>query len=109
MKFFDKSFQSINDDYLKSVRYILRKNIIFGDALTLTFSDKKKNPIIFSEWSFVDSANIKRRDFSFKHLIETRPFEGHNLFSDLGEKAFLPEPIKDWPLTKYYKIYEFKK
>jgi hypothetical protein len=108
LKYFDKSFQSINDDYLKSIRYILKKNIIFGDALTLTFSDKKKNPIIFSEWSFVDSTNIKRRDFSFKHLIETRPFEGHNLFSDLGEKAFIPEPKKEHPICHYLKLHETK-
>ena len=53
--------------------------------------------------------SLKRRDFAYKDFISYAPIDGPNLFSDLGEKAFLPEPIKDWPLTKYYKIYEFKR
>jgi hypothetical protein len=32
--------------------------------------------------------------------------EGLNLFSDLGDEAFIPEPIKDYPLVNYLKIHE---
>lgn len=106
--FYNKFFKSFKDDYLKTIQYILKKNIVFGDALSLTFGNKKKQPIIFCEWSFVDSSNVKRRDFTFKHLIETRPFEGFNLFSDLGEEAFIPEPNKEYSSCHYLKLHETK-
>ena len=31
--------------------------------------------------------------------------EGPNLFSDLGEEAFIPTPIKEYPPIHYLKIY----
>lgn len=103
-----KNYKTPKEDYLNSIKFILKKNIVFGDALSLTFKNNTKEPIIFSEWSFINSTNIKRRDFTFKHLIETRPFEGHNLFSDLGEKAFIPEPYKEYDSCHYLKIHETK-
>ena len=103
-----KNYKTPKEDYLNSIKFILKKNIVFGDALSLTFKNNNKEPIIFSEWSFINSTNIKRRDFTFKHLIETRPFEGHNLFSDLGEKAFIPEPYKEYDSCHYLKIHETK-
>lgn len=102
---FDKLFKNVKDDYKKSINYILKKNIIHGDALTLTVKEKKK-PIIFSEWSFVSPLLVKRRDFTFKHLIDARPFDGYNLFSDLGEEAFIPEPVKEFNLKNFLKLYE---
>ncbi len=102
---FKKIFKEIKDDYKKTINYILRKNIIHGDSLTLTIKDKKK-PIIFSEWSFINPTLIKRRDFTFKHLIDARPFDGFNLFSDLGEKAFIPEPVKEFDAKIFLKLYE---
>lgn len=103
-----KNYKTPKEDYFNSIKFILKKNIVFGDALSLTFKNNNKEPIIFSEWSFINSTNIKRRDFTFKHLIETRPFEGHNLFSDLGEKAFIPEPYKEYDSCHYLKIHETK-
>ena len=54
----------------------------------------------------IGSTHIKRRDFSFKELIAGQPFEGPNLFSDLGEDAFIPDPIKEYPATDFLKIHE---
>ncbi len=98
-------FAEIKDEFIRSIKFILKKNIIHGDALTLTLV-KLKKPIVFSEWSFFNSTMIKRRDFTFKHLIETRPFEGFNLFSDLGEEAFIPEPVREYPPQHFLKIDE---
>lgn len=103
---YKKNFQSIKDDYKKSVLYILNKNLLLGDALSLKVNEKNNKPIIFSEWAFSDSMKIKRRDFTFKHLIDTRPFEGFNLFSDLGEEAIIPEPYKEYDAIFFLKIYE---
>jgi len=86
-----------------TVRFILEKNIILGDALTLKTPDETK-PIIFSEWSPINGNTIKRRDYTLANLLESRPVEGLNLFSDLGDKAFIPTPIADFPPVHYLKI-----
>jgi hypothetical protein len=40
-----------NDDLPQTVQYILDRNIIWGDALTLTTVGENPRPIVFSEWS----------------------------------------------------------
>lgn len=55
----------------ETVRYILEKNILCGDALTMLREDGQ--PIIFAEWSFVDATTVKRRDFRLDALL--RPQE----------------------------------
>lgn len=45
------SFQ--NDGLSPSVTYILEKNIIWGDALTLQTVAEYPKPIVFPEWSFM--------------------------------------------------------
>lgn len=105
---YSKNFDELNEDVIKSVKKIFELNIVQGDALSFKCGKKLDRSIVFPEWSLVDNS-LKRRDFAYKDFISYAPIDGPNLFSDLGDKAFLPEPIKDWPLTKYYKIYEFKK
>ena len=105
-KYYFYYLNNCKKNYLKSIKFILKKNIIHGDALTLKTISQKPSAIIFCDWSFIGSTNIKRRDFSFKELIAGQPFEGPNLFSDLGEDAFIPDPIKEYPATDFLKIYE---
>jgi hypothetical protein len=108
--FRDKYYQlykkSIKDDYLQSIKFVLSRNIICGDALTLTTVGLTKEPIIFSEWALIFKNKVQRRDFKMKNLLESQPMEGLNLFSDLGEDAFIPEPIKTFPLQNLYKLGE---
>lgn len=91
------------DDYLKSIHYVLGRNILWGDALTLMTPDGVR-PIIFSEWSAIGQ-QVKRRDFTLDMLLRNQPMEGPNLFSDLGEEAFVPTPIREFPLIHYSKIH----
>lgn len=105
-KYFFYFSDSYKKDYLKSIKFILKKNIIHGDALTLKTISQKPSAIVFCDWSFISSTNIKRRDFSFKELIAGQPFEGPNLFSDLGEDAFISDPVKEYPTTDFLKIHE---
>lgn len=87
-----------------AVRYILRRNILHGDALTLkTVGDEETppQPIVFSEWSAVNGSMFKRRDFIYAHLVETSSHREMPLFSDLDEEAYIPEPVKDYPLTHF--------
>lgn len=91
---------------LKAVEFILSKNILWGDALSLKTPDEKAEPIVFSEWSAVNGSMIKRRDYTMANLLQSQPIDGLNLFSDLGDKAFIPTPVGDFPLTNFLKLGE---
>jgi hypothetical protein len=47
---------------------------------------------------------IKRRDYTLANLLESQPIDGLNLFSDLGDEAFIPTPVGDFPLTHFLKL-----
>lgn len=95
-----------------AVIYILERNIIYGDARTLKTADDNPQPIVFSEWSPVNGSFFKRRDFAFHELLprkQTRELSlfsdsDQPLYSDLGGEAFLPSPVKDYPLTHFLKV-----
>ncbi len=90
------------------VQLILKKNILWGDALSLKTVTRRPTPIIFSEWSLVRGSMIKRRDFSFEELMPGN--NGNtNLFrqaeiSDLGTPAFIPSPVQEYPLTHFLSL-----
>jgi len=91
------------EEYLATVRFILDRNIIWGDALTYKTVGENPQPIVFSEWSPVNGSMIKRRDFRFEHLVSFALVEG-DLFSDQGEMVFIPEPVKEYPVTHYLRL-----
>lgn len=95
-----------NDKSILSISYILDHNIIVGDALSLKVSDKSDKPIVFSEWTFVNTSMVKRRDYTLANLIEYRPFESDTLFSDAGEQVVIPKTVKEYPLVHFL---DFKK
>ncbi len=95
-----------------AARYILQKNIIWGDALDLKTADKHNKPIVFSEWSPVNGSMLKRRDFCFSHLLahgKKTEDRSQLCFSDLGEDVFIPEPVKEYPLTHFLKVADAEK
>ena len=90
-----------------AVGYILSQNILQGDALTLKTvgsGDAVAQPIVFAEWSAVNGSLLKRRDFVFAHLLEQASHREMPLFSDLDEAAYIPEPVKDYPLTHFLDV-----
>jgi len=97
---YEKYFKEYsNANFIKSIKFILDKNIIHGDALTLMQVDSE-NPVTFSEWAIVNS-KLKRRDFTLADLLAYAPFEKGTLFSDVGEEVNIPEPIKEHTLVNY--------
>ena len=71
---------------IDAIRYILSKNILHGDALTLHTvgtDGAKSKPIVFSEWSGVNGSKIKRRDFIYADLVDKASHREMPLFSDL--------------------------
>jgi hypothetical protein len=88
-----------------AVRFILSRNIIWGDALSLKTVGDDPKPILFSEWSPVNGSMLKRRDFVFKDLLDHEGMKELPLFSDLGEDVFLPKPIPpDYPPVHFMEI-----
>ena len=55
------------------VRFILSRNILCGDALTLT--DEEGKPIVFSEWGILTGGLVKRTDYTLAELLTQEQFE----------------------------------
>jgi len=102
---YEKYFKEYpNENLIKSIKFIIEKNIIHGDALTLKQVDSE-NPVTFCEWAIINS-KLKRRDFTFADLLAYAPYEKGTLFSDLGEEASIPDPIKEYPLVNYDEVFK---
>lgn len=89
---------------LRTIDFILSRNIIHGDALDLVTVGEDPKPIVFSEWRFVSSNMIKRRDYTFHELLTFTDAKQTQLFSDLGKKVFIPVPLSDYPLKHFLEL-----
>ena len=85
-------------------RYILKRNIVHGDALSLRTVGENPRPIVFSEWVLVNGSMIKRRDFAFHELVSHGSIHELPLFSDAGEEVFIPEPVKEYPPVHFLEV-----
>jgi len=94
------------EEYSDTIKFILKRNILRGDALTLLTDNNE--PILFSEWSAINGSMIKRRDFTLDGLLKAEASKIGGLFEDFQDTdpAFLPEPIKEYPLIHYLKLAE---
>jgi hypothetical protein len=95
---------SRKDDCRAAVRFILERNIVWGDALTLRTADAKHSYIVFSEWSPVNGSMLKRREFTFHGLLAHEGMKELPLFSDLGENVFIPTPEREYPPVHFMEI-----
>src|SRR4030042_2540817 len=83
-----------------AVQFILKKNIIHGDALKLKTVGDNPEPIVFAEWALARGSMFKRRDFVFHELLpndnhrELPLFSSINQprYSDIGGEVFIPSP-----------------
>lgn len=76
--------EKCKEECKRSIRFLLSRNILWGDALDFT-NPVTKRPIVFSEWSAVNDSMVKRRDYMFKFLVEKK--HQYSLFNDEGEPA----------------------
>jgi hypothetical protein len=97
-----------NDGLPAAIKYILVRNILWGDALTLQTVDDNPRPIVFSEWSLLMGGMVKRRDFSYFELLYQSENNSMPLFSDTGEDVFIPEPEKEFSPVHYLKIWDME-
>lgn len=103
-----------DDQCRDAVKYIISRNILCGDALTMLQDDG--NPIIFSQWDLVIGNKIKRRDYRLDQLM----YDDDDLFStqnivhgtggdsefeyDEETHAWIPAPLKEYPLLDFKEV-----
>ena len=108
----------LSEECRTAVRFILSRNIVCGNALTLMCVDEQqqdtKTPIIFSEWTLpFNNTRIQRKDFSFAELMQRNSAvednicqsEQMDLFADkIGdvEPIFLQQYIFDYRRPQIY-------
>jgi len=91
--------------YEESLRYMLQKNIVCGDALTYRTADGK--PITFCEWTpIAGSMQFSRRDFQFDFLVNQT--HQYSLFDEQGEAQSFDEPVKSYPPIHYTQLYHYE-
>ena len=60
------------------------------------------------DYHFTYDNKVKRIDYTLTNLIAYQPFEGDSLFSDLGDSAFIPAPLKSFPIVHYKELQNVK-
>ncbi len=91
--------------YEESLRYMLRKNIVCGDALTYRTADNR--PITFCEWTpIAGSMQFSRRDFQFDFLVNQT--HQYSLFDEQGEAQSFDEPVRTYPPLHYTQLYRYE-
>ena len=102
-KIWNKAYKSVcksdlNEDTQKSAQFILERNIVCGNALSLMKVDENGNdtdcPIVFSEWAFVRGNTMQRKDYTFADLM--RIGEGSELAMPSDEGNFLTQYTSDY-------------
>ena len=111
----DKEYKAVckkdcSDQTREAVKFILSRNIVCGNVLTLKCVDENANDteeaIIFSEWAFVTASQLQRSDYTFDELLaqnDDKPkTKQRSLFDDtVDEGIFLKKYI-----THYRRVQE---
>ena len=108
--------------FLDAIRYVLERNILNGNALSLKQVDENGNdtdePIIFSEWAFVMGSKMQRKDFRFDKLLagdyEPTAKRKPKTENDLQITLFDDSPSDEGELlmsyiTDYRRVWEYGK
>ena len=79
---------NVKQTCLDSIRYLLSKNIIIGNALTYHRVDQPDQWIVISEWSLLGGGMMNRRDYEFSYMVGDS--QENDLFSDVPCDTFEP-------------------
>ncbi len=97
-----------SDETRAAVQFIINRNIINGNALTLMCVDSQgkdtSEPIVFSEWALINGTQMQRSDYTMAELLtrnekEVLPFSDNQ---DSAEGTFLKRYI-----THYKKVQDY--
>ncbi len=97
--------QSIStySELMQTIRFILQKNIICGNALDYTDTDG--NAIIFYEWKFINATDVKIRCFDFEVVAEKS--RQLSLFSDNNTSVSIAKHNQEFQPIHYLKLYTY--
>ena len=117
-KIWDKQYKAVckkecSEDMRESIRFILSKNIVCGNALTLHEVDENGNdtedPILFSEWGFVTGPQLSRSEYTFDEILKQNenPKQDTNVQGSLfdnnnGEGKFVHRSVMNYKRLKDY-------
>ncbi len=98
-----------SDETRQAVRFIINRNIVNGNALTLMCVDGEGNdtsaPIVFSEWALIGGSQMQRSDYTMADLL---------LYNDTNTLFALTEEQKEEGgvflrryITHYKKVQEY--
>jgi hypothetical protein len=99
-----RSSEADDSDFLRSVAYLLRRNIICGDALTYQTVGPQPHPIFFSDWTFIGH-RVKRTDYRYDFMV--RKQHQYSLFDEAGEVKTFDEPVREYPTMHFLKLYTY--
>jgi len=105
--------QEASPELERCVSFLLRKNILCGDALTMLRDNGE--PVTFCERTFIGTGGkVKRRDFELSELLRNveydKPKAGEEglLFADTGEPTFVHLPKREFPIVNYLKLPDYE-
>lgn len=100
-----------SDEVRESAKFIISRNIVNGNALTLMCVDGQGNdttaPIVFSEWTLIAGAQMQRSDYTMAELLRDDETPDNNplLFNESQkseEGTFLRRYITHYKKVQYY-------
>lgn len=123
--------KTASDLVRETARYILEKNILIGNALSLKLVDEnqqdKKEPIVFAEWTFVTGDKVKRRNYRLDVMLEAENNASKHKMMSLGlfeedettsyenftrdpiTNEIIPSPLKpDYPIVNYWEVQNYE-
>lgn len=112
------------EEVREAVRYILDRNILCGNALTLkkvnAAGEDTDDPIIFSEWVFTGKSSVKRSDYRLDVLMNENQDESNyqaqlslfaeeangmaNWMIDPETGKSIPKPVREYSPVYFWKV-----
>ena len=104
-----------SDEAREAARFIIGRNIVNGNALTLMCVDDEGNdtsaPIVFSEWSLISATQMQRSDYTMSDLLT---YNDNSVEDGMGNLFALTEEEKEEGgvflrryITHYKKVQEY--
>lgn len=110
----DKEYKKVckkecSDDTREAAKFILSRNIVCGNALSLRCVDEKgkdtNEPIVFSEWTFpFNDSKMQRKDYTFDELLNGQ-VESLKKKTSREQLSLLDEPQDNNEEGKFLKQY----
>ena len=116
IKKYKSVFNSIDQNVIKSIEYILSKNIVNGNALTykqVKDNQETEYPIVFSEWTFLQT-KCKEKVYEYESILNTTQKAQkinivQTLFDEIEANDYLksikPKLISESPMVYFKNIW----